>query len=303
MSLNSGGRQRGPELRSRTRLLRTKVTAFAINVQKSKLDKGVIAARKTQADHPKKSFSSTQDFSENGSLKPKYEHQGRYFKEIGCTLFGIVVEVNVCDMRDEFFEGVVNEKNGAETKAALLEMYLKENLPPVCTFTVLIVSSDLVHDPAAVQRFNDFFLTPFMKENKAAELSSWEVHFADSDGAPTQFDNATQYLWISYQQAKSSIKMDWTLNCPCHGKNKVDPENGAAKNLVLLEMLTETDLNQERRIESAFAASKFLSERFSKPYEDIFVKKGLGILKRVVFYVPATGPGSIDRNIVTCKTL
>ena len=53
----------------------------------------------------------------------------------------------------------------------------------------------------------------------------------------------------------------------------MDPENGAAKNLVLSEMLTETDVNQERRIESAVAASKFLSERFSKPYEDILQRK------------------------------
>ncbi len=154
-------------------------------------------------------------------------------------------------MRNDFFDGVIDGKYGAETKASLLEMYSKEKLPPVCTFTVLIVSPDLVHDPAAVQHFNDKILTLFMKENKAAELLSWEVHFADSNGAPTQFDNATQYLWIPYQQARHSIKMDGTSNCPCHGKNKVDPENGAAKNMVLSEMLTETDVNQERRIESA----------------------------------------------------
>ena len=99
------------------------------------------------------------------------------------------------------------------------------------------------------------------------------------------------------------IKMDWTLNCACHGKNKVDPENGAAKNLVISEMLTETDVDQARRIESALDASKFLKQKFVKPYDNIFEKKGLGILKRVVFYVPATGPGSIDRNIKSCKTL
>ena len=77
----------------------------------------------------------------------EFEHQGRYFKEIGYTLFGIVVEVNVCDMRDEFFCGIVEGKSGAETKAALLEMYSREKLPPVCTFTLLIVSSDLQNDP------------------------------------------------------------------------------------------------------------------------------------------------------------
>jgi hypothetical protein len=83
------------------------------------------------------------------------------------------------------------------------------------------------------------------------------VHFSDSDGAPTQFDNVTKYLWISYQQAMHGIEIDWTLFCPCHGKNKVDSENGAAKNLVLSEMLTETDVNQERRIESAVSLRSF----------------------------------------------
>jgi hypothetical protein len=38
------------------------------------------------------------------------KHQGRYFKEIGHTLFRIVVEVFFCDMRDEYFDGVIDRK-------------------------------------------------------------------------------------------------------------------------------------------------------------------------------------------------
>jgi hypothetical protein len=236
-------------------------------------------------------------------LKPRFEHQGRYFKEIGYTLFGIVVEVNVEDMRDDFFDDVIDGICGAKLKEAMIEMYDAEHLPHVCTFTVIIISSDLTHDPAAVQHFNDKILTPFMKENISPDLERWEIHLVDSDGAPTQFDLADQYLWISYQLAKHGIRMDWTLNCSCHGKNKVDPENGGAKNMVLAAMLTESDIEQSKRIESAKAAADFMSENYSKPYVDILSKKCVGIFKRVVFFVPSSGLGSIDRNIKKCKTL
>jgi hypothetical protein len=54
--------------------------------------------------------------------------------------------------------------------------------------------------------------------------------------------------------------MDWTLNCACHGKNKTDLENGGAKNMVHAAMLTESDTDQSKRIETAKAAADFLSE-------------------------------------------
>ncbi len=87
--------------------------------------------------------------------------------------------------------------------------------------------------------------------NISPDLEKWDLRLADIDGAPTQFDLADQYLWISYQLAKNGIRMDWTLNCECHWKNKVDPENGGAKNMVLAAMLTESDVDQSNRIESA----------------------------------------------------
>jgi hypothetical protein len=94
-----------------------------------------------------------------------------------------------------------------------------------------------------------------------------------------------------------------TLNCPCHGKNEVDPENGGAKNMVLAAMLTESDVDQSNRIESARAAADFLRENYSKPYVDILRKKCVGILKRIAVFVPSSGPGSINRNRKKCKTL
>jgi hypothetical protein len=60
---------------------------------------------------PKKSFSRTQYFSENGSLQPKYEHQGSTLKKSAIFFFVIVVQVNVCHMRDKFVDGVIDEKH------------------------------------------------------------------------------------------------------------------------------------------------------------------------------------------------
>jgi hypothetical protein len=129
-----------------------------------------------------------------------------------------------------------------------------------------LLNQDVVNGLLADNEMLLGILTPFMKENISPELEGWELHLADSDGAPTQFDLGDQYLWISYQLATTGIRMDWTLNCACHGKNKVDPENGGAKNMVHAAMLTESDTDQSKRIETAKAAADFLSENHMSIY-------------------------------------
>ena len=47
----------------------------------------------------------------------------------------------------------------------------------------------------------------------------------------------------------------------------------------------------------------FLSSRFTKPNKTIFEKKGRGIYRRVVHWVPRTGVGRINRRIVRAKTM
>ena len=88
-----------------------------------------------------------------------------------------------------------------------------------------------------------------------AERSLWELNYVDSDGVLTPFYLAVQYFWISYQQAKYGLKMDWTLNYAMEKTSR--PRR---YNLVRSEMLIETDVNQERRIGTAEAAFTFLSE-------------------------------------------
>ena len=119
----------------------------------------------------------------------------------------------------------------------------------------------------------------------------------DSDGAPTHFDNADQYLWISCQQNTTGIRRCQTFNCSCHGKAKVDPELGGAKHVVAAEMMKETDLDQSRRVESAVNVHALLQREYVQPSRSILAKKGVGITKRFIFFVPVSGPGSVNRRI------
>ena len=115
----------------------------------------------------------------------------------------------------------------------------------------------------------------------------------DSDGAPTHFDNADQYLWISCQQNTTGIRRCQTFNCSCHGKAKVDPELGGAKHVVAAEMMKETDLDQSRRVESAVNVHALLQREYVQPSRSILAKKGVGITKRFIFFVSRERKGNI----------
>jgi hypothetical protein len=56
--------------------------------------------------------------------------------------------------------------------------------------------------------------------------------------------------------------MDWRLNCKCHRKNILDPENGGAKNGAVAEKLKETDADQYCRISPAQQAAEFLGDSY-----------------------------------------
>ena len=63
--------------------------------------------------------------------------------------------------------------------------------------------------------------------------------YARSDGAPTQFCNATQFFWIGMQASRGRGRMDWCLHCSCHGKDACDSELGGLKNILRRHLLTE----------------------------------------------------------------
>jgi hypothetical protein len=93
----------------------------------------------------------------------------------------------------------------------------------------------------------------------------WLVHFVDSDGAPNQFNNADQYLWISGQQETTCIRRCQTFNCSCHGKTNADSELSEAKHIVVAEMMKETDMVQSHRVESAVSVHALLQREYVQP--------------------------------------
>ena len=69
-----------------------------------------------------------------------------------------------------------------------------------------------------MQYCNDKIITPLMRRLGVNGDATFTRHHVDSDGCPNQFDLAVQYRWISAQHNNTNIRMDWTLNCACHGK-------------------------------------------------------------------------------------
>jgi hypothetical protein len=228
--------------------------------------------KRKRASFPRGTFGSTQDFSENGKLSPKYVHVSRYFNEIGFTLYGAVLTFHAQDLGDSAFEGV-GGLSGAEAKESILEQYATEKPgePALVTITLAVISTDLSHNPAFVQHVNGNIVTPFAKQHAAPGVA-FSTHYVDSDGCPNHFDLADQYLWISGQQQRNGIRMDWTLNCPCHGKALSDPEMGAAKAKVAGEQLKHNE-DEHHLIESVAEVVDFLRREFNQPDKSILDNK------------------------------
>jgi hypothetical protein len=203
-----------------------------------------------------------------GNLSPKFEHAARFFAEIGYTLYGIIAEFDARDLKDSVFEGIDcrwdetkqkfgNGLSGAEAKRKILEMFEKKGEQPVVTIDFLYISADLQHDPAFVQHVNDKLCTLWLKANGVNGEATFKIHLVDSDGCPNQFDLAPQYLWIAGQQMKTGIRMDWTLNCPCHGKAKSDQSCGEGKEMVAAEQLLHT-AESPTRVDTAEQAAEVM---------------------------------------------
>ena len=58
---------------------------------------------------PRGTFWSVQDFSENGDLHPREEHQGRYYQETSYTLYGAICRFWIDDLNPEIFGGAATQ--------------------------------------------------------------------------------------------------------------------------------------------------------------------------------------------------
>jgi hypothetical protein len=161
-------------------------------------------------------FAAVQDFSGNLTIEAKMEHQSKYYSQAGITLYGKVCFFYIGDLRDSYMS-----KDSKKEHKGTLD---KANLPHIPAVTLIAASDDLRHNPAFIQHADDKVFLPYITdvimERKPKRA------YERSDGAPAQFDNQTQYIWISRSEENSGLQRDWRLHCTCHGKDKVDPELG-----------------------------------------------------------------------------
>ena len=239
-----------------------------------------------------------EDYSENGEFIVRREHQSRYYQTHAYTLFGMVVECHVEDIKDCLVPKAEREK-----LIAMLDRERPGEPGHIVTLMHIVVSEDTVHDPAAVMHFNSEVLFPWLKANiKGFAEGSGVVHYT-TDGAPTQFANKDIYYWITRCKARYNILADWVIGCAAHNKDVSDGECGHAKNSVNAVNLEydhtgDTD-GRGKQIQTVPEVKTHLEENF-KLLRTLYQKKGRGILMRIVHHVPLK---AINRRIPTVKSM
>jgi hypothetical protein len=130
----------------------------------------------------------------------------------------------------------------------------------------------------------------------------FKCHRARSDGCKAQYKCADHFYYVSRQQSEGKPRLDWCFSCSCHGKDLVDPENGGGKRMARRHE-DEVGENDEASLRTSYELYKFLKKEYNKPNVDFLDKKMKGIYQREIWYIPATGEGSVNRRIKHCDTL
>ena len=114
-------------------------------------------------------------------------------------------------------------------------------------FTFLPAFNDDISkwNTASVSSMRSMFYGSYSVAGKFNQnLASWNtarVTNVGSDACPNQSDLAAQYRWISMQQNKTGIQMDWTLNCLCHAKGPSDGIGADVKGSINAEQMLDAD--------------------------------------------------------------
>ena len=132
------------------------------------------------------------DFAENYSHKPRREHQSKYFSQVQTTIIPVVVMMRV--------EDITNISEAERTR--LVAIFDKHEAPHVVSETHYIISSDMQHDNAMVQKALDDFIIPYLK----ATAAGLEKIYIRSDGCKAQFKCAANFYWVSRQQSEGCTK-------------------------------------------------------------------------------------------------
>ena len=86
-------------------------------------------------------------------------------------------------------------------RASLIEMFDKEGLPHVISETHYIISSDMQHDNAMVQKLLDDFIMPYIKQ----VAPTVTIVHTRSDGCKAQFKCAANFDWVSRQRVEGTL--------------------------------------------------------------------------------------------------
>lgn len=234
--------------------------------------------------------SDVEDFSENDHIQPKREHASRYFTEVGYTLFGMVLTGHLDD-----FANI-----GEDEREELRELFRLKKLPLALTESHIVISGDLTHDAAAVIHFNDKILTPYIKQN----MTDIRKRIRITDGAPQHFKLADLALWTSGQQVQTGILSEHLFGATAHRKDLSDSECGGAKHVVHRVQMASRE-GETSKVKTPHDAFLTICQEYGQLTHARFVKqnKGVGIYRRFIYWVPAAGEGSINRNIQSCQTL
>ena len=231
------------------------------------------------------------DYAENYSHKPRYEHQSKYFSQVQTTIIPVVVMMRVEDIT-----------NLDETERARLIAILDEHTEPhIISETHFIISPDMQHDNAMVQKALDDFIIPYLK----ATVADLSFIYVRSDGCKAQFKCAANFYWVSRQKSEGcGILVDWSFFESCHGKCYCDPEGGTLKNAAAQHELHVSE--QAKQLKDSELLYKWACNEsgLATPKIDLSRKKGRGIYRRFFYFVPSKGTGAVRRaNLpeVECK--
>lgn len=223
------------------------------------------------------------DYAENYSHQPRFEHQSKYFCQVQSTVIPVVLMLHVEDLTN------IN----VDERIELIRLFDELQLPHVIAETHLVVSSDMQHDNAMVQKVMDDFIMPYLHTNAPSVTM---VH-ARSDGCKAQFKCAANFYWVSRQLKEGSgLVVNWSFFESCHGKCYCDPEGGAFKNSARHHELCISDPSEQLRdSENLFDWAQNRSE-LHRPKLSLQQKKGKGIFRRFFYWVPSKGVGAVNRS-------
>jgi hypothetical protein len=232
---------------------------------------------------PRGSVVAVMDFSENYAHEPRYEHQSKYFSQTQSTILPVVLRFRIEDM-------VTGPSFTAERKAELLKFCTENEVPPVLVETHHIISNDMQHDNAFVQKALDDFITPHIK----SIAPSVEKLYVRSDGCKAQFKCAEAFDWTSRQSKEGcGLKVAWSFFESCHGKCDCDPEGGTLKNCARgYEMRSREHVMPTTEDFFNWAKS---SSGLHTPQKSFEEKNGRGIFRRFFHFIPVKGPGAVNR--------